>query len=111
LSSIVLALALTGNTFVPPNGYVPNAVTATKIAEAVLIPIYGKADLECEKPLHAVLRGDVWFVTGTIPKYRPAGVIIEINRIDGRIVGLNHTAIEIGGKDWRKGCRQEQKAD
>ena len=33
------------------NGYVPNAETAVKIAEAVLIPIYGEKQVVAERPL------------------------------------------------------------
>lgn len=51
----------------PANGYVPDATTAMKIAEAVLIPIYGQGQIDSEHPLHAVLKDDVWTVETTSP--------------------------------------------
>lgn len=53
-----------------PN-YVPNSETAVAIAEAVLIPVYGKKKVESERPYKAKLNGDVWTVTGTL--YCPDG--------------------------------------
>jgi hypothetical protein len=39
----------------PKVGYVPDATTATRIAEAVLIPVYGKKQIESERPFTATL--------------------------------------------------------
>jgi len=36
--------------------YVPNSETAVAIAEAVLIPVYGKKDIESERPYKATLK-------------------------------------------------------
>ncbi len=54
------------NNFIPPNGYVPDAETAKKIAEAIWLPIYGISVLD-EKPYRATLIGDtVWKVYGSL---------------------------------------------
>ncbi len=51
---------------VPQNGFVPDAATATAIARAVLVPIYGAAKIKGEEPLIAKRDGDVWTVDGTL---------------------------------------------
>ena len=38
---------------VPKDGFVPDAQTATQIAEAILVPIYGKTVIEGERPFRA----------------------------------------------------------
>jgi hypothetical protein len=50
----------------PAGGYVPDATTAVRIAEAVLMPIYGAKQIGYEKPFDATLDGDVWTVNGTL---------------------------------------------
>jgi hypothetical protein len=49
----------------PPSGFVPDAATAIGIAAAVWVPIYGKKQIDSEKPYIATLKGDVWTVVGT----------------------------------------------
>ena len=83
-----------GHTYRPEDGYVPDQKTAIAIAEAVLLPIYGKNVLEKERPLRAVLKDDVWSITGTfhprIKDERGGVVIAEISRTDGRILRVSH---------------------
>lgn len=80
----------------PPKGFVPDRATATRIAEAVLIPVYGKSVIQHELPLKATLRKGVWVVTGTLPrgpKDTPSfgGVaIVHIAKRDGRILRMIH---------------------
>ena len=50
----------------PKSGFVPNAETAVKIAEAVLVPVYGEKKILSERPFNAKLEGDVWTVEGTL---------------------------------------------
>jgi hypothetical protein len=45
---------------------VPDAETAVKLAEPLLVKTYGKRQIESEKPLKARLTGDTWIVTGTL---------------------------------------------
>ena len=97
---MVIAIATTGGlltsqstpSYVPPNGFVPDAATAARIAEAVWIPIYGAEQIAKEKPFKATLRGDVWTVTGKdLPPDTPGGVAeAEISKRDGRIVRVIH---------------------
>jgi hypothetical protein len=78
----------------PEQGFVPDATTAIAIAEAVWLPIYGKATLDKERPFRAVLKGDVWTVEGTFHsphKDARGGVAVaEISRIDARIIRVSH---------------------
>jgi hypothetical protein len=83
------------HSYKPKDGYVPDAVTAIKIAEAVLAPIYGEKVISEEKPLKAVLRDGVWIVEGTL--HCPEGqrclggvAIIEISKDDGKILRVSH---------------------
>lgn len=84
----------------PNAGYVPDAQTAAKIAEAVLSPVYGKAKIESEKPFTAKLEGDVWTVAGTLrcpdgkggmTTHCVGGVaVVKISRTDARIISMIH---------------------
>lgn len=55
-----------GQGYKPKSGYVPDSKTAVKIAEAVLIPVYGEKQIESERPFVAHLKDDVWTVDGTL---------------------------------------------
>lgn len=80
----------TPHRFVPPNGFVPDAQTAIKIAQAVWLPIYGERVLR-ENPFKATLQGDVWTVEGSLPKGTLGGVAIaEISKTDARILRVSH---------------------
>jgi len=47
----------------PKNGFVPDAGTAKKIAEAIWVPIYGQEMIDGEKPFQAELFHDTaWHV-------------------------------------------------
>lgn len=76
---------------IPKEGFVPDKETAIRIAEAVWIPIYGKEQIESEKPFEARLVNDVWHVNGTLPPHTVGGTAIaEISKRDGRIIGVIH---------------------
>jgi hypothetical protein len=78
----------------PKQGYVPDATTAIAIAEAVWLPIYGKKTLDQERPFQAVLKNDVWTVTGTLHSrhkdVRGGVAVAEISRIDARVFRVSH---------------------
>lgn len=76
----------------PPQGYVPDAATAIKIAVAVWEPIYGQEQISQEKPYTAVLVNGIWIVEGTLPKqYTVGGVAVaEISKDDGKILRVSH---------------------
>jgi hypothetical protein len=79
------------HSYVPPDGFVPDAVTAVRIAVAVWIPIYGAKQIETEKPFTATLAGGVSTVTGSLPTGFAGGVAYaEIAKADGRIIRVTH---------------------
>jgi hypothetical protein len=59
--------------FRPKEGFVPNAETAVKVGEAVLMPVYGEKRIVGERPFKAALQGDVWTVEGTLHCGGPPG--------------------------------------
>ena len=77
--------------YVPPEGFVPDSVTAVRIAEAVLAPIYPAADLAGQRPFRARLERGVWTIEGTLPTNAVGGVaLVELSRLDGRIIRVSH---------------------
>ena len=79
------------HSYVPPEGFVPDATTAARIAVAVWIPIYGAAQIESEKPYTASLSGGVWSVQGSLPAGSVGGTAYaEIAKSDGRIIRVTH---------------------
>ena len=72
-------------------GYVPDEKTAIEIAIKVWIPIYGKEQIENEKPYHANLKNRIWKVTGSLPEGYDGGVAeARIVQKDGRILKIIH---------------------
>jgi len=75
----------------PRKGYVPDEQTAIAIAVAVWTPIYGKAQIESEKPYKAKLSNGVWTVEGSLPEgYDGGTAVAEISQEDGRILKVIH---------------------
>jgi len=71
----------------PIDALVADEVTATRIAEAILAPIYGENILVEQQPLIANLVGDVWQINGTIlPHSFGRRIHIEISKRDGRVL-------------------------
>jgi NTF2 fold immunity protein len=66
LFCLFLAAASFGQDVIPKTGYVPDSATALKVAEAVLIPVYGQAKIESQRPFTARLKDGVWTVSGTL---------------------------------------------
>ena len=97
---VLLASHMAGQGYKPKSGYVPDSRTAVKIAEAVLIPVYGEKQVESERPLTATLKNGVWTITGTL--HCPDGTggtttscdggvaEVRISKNDARIVYMLH---------------------
>jgi hypothetical protein len=78
------------HSYVPAAGFVPDSLTAVRIAVAVWTPIYGHAVIDREQPYRAELHGGVWRVVGSL-KRGPGGVALaEIAKRDGRILRVSH---------------------
>lgn len=75
----------------PPGGYVPDSATAAALVEVVLVRVYGRAQIDTQKPLHAVLRDSTWVVSGQLPSAWRGGVaVVEIDRRTGSIRRMSH---------------------
>jgi hypothetical protein len=89
-----------GQSYKPPAGYVPDNAVAVQIAEAVLVPIYGKRQIDSEKPFTAKLDSDVWTVAGTLRCPDGKGsfttrcdggvAVVKISKTDARILSVMH---------------------
>jgi hypothetical protein len=82
---------------IPRNGFTPTEELANPIAEAVLIPVYGKQQIVSECPFKAKLRGDTWTVTGSVKCDGPPGSIcpggaaeVRISKKSGQILFMAH---------------------
>lgn len=82
----------TGNSSDPEkDGYVPTAVTAIAVAEAIWLPIYGNKIYE-SKPFKATLRNnEIWIVEGTLHTQRGGVPYAEIQKKDCKVVKVIHT--------------------
>lgn len=84
---------------IPKHGFVPTADVAIQIAEAVLVPVYGKDVVDSERPFHATLKGDLWVVNGTVPcQGAPLGAVcpggnaeVRLSKKTGRIIYMMHS--------------------
>jgi hypothetical protein len=96
----LLLISLSMGQVSPKEGYVPDSGTAVKIAEAVLVPVYGESKVAAEKPFNAKLNHGVWTVSGTL--HCPDGkggtttlcaggvAVVEISKADARILSMAH---------------------
>ena len=65
--------------------------TAIQIAVAAWTPIYGKDNIERQKPYKAWLKDGIWHVTGSLPENSIGGVAIaEIRKSDAKIIRISH---------------------
>jgi NTF2 fold immunity protein of polymorphic toxin system component len=98
--TVLVASELLGQGHMPASGYVPDSKTAVKIAEAVLVPVYGEKHIESERPFTATLKEGVWTVTGTLRCPDGKGGItascdggvaeVRISKDDARILYMMH---------------------
>src|SRR5215831_12325379 len=63
---LLMASGLLAQESQPSGVGVPDAATAVRIAEPALIKVYGKHQIDYEKPLTAKLENGVWNVYGTL---------------------------------------------
>jgi len=77
-------------------------LTAIKVAEAVLIPVYGQKLVESERPFKATLKNGIWTVGGTLycgdgkpqSTHAPTCVggvaVVKISKKDGCVLFMTH---------------------
>ncbi|WP_083941256.1 NTF2 fold immunity protein [Pseudoduganella violaceinigra] len=86
-----LAQSSEPHNFKPEAGYVPDAMTAIRIAISVWTPIYGEKKIASEAPYRAVLVDGFWIVEGTAPKGYKGGVAVaEISKNDATVRRITH---------------------
>ena len=79
------------HSYFPPAGFVPNEVTAIRIAKAVLTPVYGEDKIRSEEPFVATLKDGIWTVEGQLAPGLAGGVaLVEISKVDGKIIRMTH---------------------
>lgn len=79
------------HSYKPKEGFVPDAKTAIQVAEAVLIPIYGEAQIVSERPFKAELTGKTWHVEGSLPVGASGGVAeVWISKNDCKVLRVTH---------------------
>lgn len=96
----VIAVCQTGPGYVPRKGYVPDEATAVRVAEAVLVPVYGDKQIDSERPFTAKLKGDAWTVEGTLRCPDGKGgmttdcaggvAVVKISERDARVLYMMH---------------------
>ena len=80
------------HSYVPEHGFVPNETTAVEITQAILVPIYGNAAIEKQKPFVVTLSRNVWTIEGASPKDGVGGVfLLKLARRDARVLRLTHS--------------------
>ncbi|MBT1537079.1 hypothetical protein B7R78_0008045 [Ralstonia solanacearum] len=85
------ATQMSGSSHIPENGVIPDEKTAKRVAEAILVPIYGQEAIEKQKPFRVVLVGNIWVITGYLPPDQLGGVFrIDIAKQDGRVIQVMH---------------------
>jgi hypothetical protein len=102
---VLLLLALTSLAQDSPttNVRVPDATTALRIAEPALIKVYGKRQIEYERPLTATLEDGIWSVYGTLCCPNSKGqrtcevgecvggvAALKLRQRDGKILSIIH---------------------
>ena len=80
------------HSYVPKAGFIPTDEVAIKVAEAVLFNIYGKEQIESQKPYLVTDLGNEWIISGSIPPNRIGGTfLIRISKKDGKITLVTHS--------------------
>jgi hypothetical protein len=70
---------------------VKGSKTAIKIAEAILFDIYGKENIERQKPYEEYLIKNYWVISGTLPKRSKGGTfLIIINAKNAQVLKITH---------------------
>ena len=104
---VLLLLALTSSAQNPQPATtvrVPEAATALSIAEPALIQVYGKRQIDHERPLTATLDDGIWSVYGTLCCSDSKGqrtcdvgecvggiAVLKLRERDGKILSISHT--------------------
>lgn len=76
----------------PKEGFVPTAEIAYLIADAVLSTVYGRSNIEKQKPFSINLDGDIWIIDGYLkPGMKGGTAYMEISKKTGEILKVSHS--------------------
>lgn len=70
----------------PRGGFVPDTITAVRIAEAVWVPIFGEKAVEEGRPFVVRLRAGIWEVRAARRGVLGGSLEIDIAKKDGRVL-------------------------
>jgi hypothetical protein len=83
-----------------PSIYVSDSAKAIQIAEAALRPVYGKPQVESERPFTANLDVQIWTVKGSLHCSDGKGgktthcvggtAVVQISQQDGHVISIRH---------------------
>jgi hypothetical protein len=99
LGLLFIALAAKPQTIVggykPADGFVPDEKTAIRVAEAVLMPVYGENHIIDQRPFHGRLAEGVWTISGTLhcptePYCVGGTAVVKISKKTGEILDMIH---------------------
>jgi hypothetical protein len=97
ICAVLLLAAAHAQSYAPKEGFVPDSTTAVKIAEAVLIPVYGKEEIESGNDSKAILENGVWTVGWKLacPEAKATTCLggsaeVKLRKTDGRILKVSH---------------------
>jgi hypothetical protein len=79
--------------YVPTDGFVPTPEIAVQIATSVLNGIYGKENIDDEKPFFAHLENGVWIIEGSMesdPNIKGGVAYIEMRKSNAEILKVVH---------------------
>lgn len=68
-----------------------DSTTAIKVAETILFGIYGKENIEGEKPYETYLIKNYWVIQGSLPEGSKGGTfIIILNAKNAAVIKISH---------------------
>ncbi len=70
---------------------IKDSLTAIKVAEPILFSIYGKENIESEKPYETYLINNYWVIAGTLPEDSLGGTfLIIIDARNSKVLKVTH---------------------
>ena len=76
--------------YFPKEGFIPTAEVAFQVAESIFINIYGKENIEEQKPFSINLENDIWIIKGTLYSRKGGVAYMEIRKSNGEILKVHH---------------------
>ena len=76
--------------YFPEEGFISTAEIAFQVAESILNKIYGKGNIEEQKPFSINLENDIWIVKGTLYSRKGGVAYMEIRKNNGEILKVHH---------------------